>query len=249
MVRKSVRTSEIPEHAAKLLEAVRAKMVRTHCITNAVVQKLTADGLASLGAMPSMTANALEITSFMARCDTLLVNLGTLDGNRIEVIGTAVKKANDLGKPWVLDPVLCDVSSERRDLANDLLRLRPAVVRGNPMEIAVMRDIPGPITHVITGKIDHVTRHGRTITIANGHPFMSRVTGTGCLCGAMIAAFLGVEEDTFLAAASALLVLNIAAELAGPISRGPGSMAVKLLDELNLLSPEAILELAKVADA
>ncbi len=252
MIRKtpepvSPKLSPLPQRAASLLAALRAKMVRTHCITNSVVQKITADGLGALGCLPSMTANPLEIENFVARCDVLLINLGTLDPVRIETIETAIEKANKLGKPWVLDPVLCDVSSIRRDFAKDLLALNPKVVRGNSREMASLPDIPTTTVRVETGEIDTISYQGRTLHTSNGHPLMARITGTGCLSGAMMAAFLAVEHDPFIAATAAMLTLNIAAELAGEISRGPGTMAVDLIDELHLMAPHTITTLAKVA--
>ncbi|SFD06632.1 hydroxyethylthiazole kinase [Butyrivibrio sp. YAB3001] len=42
-----------------------------------------------------------------------------------------------------------------------------------------------------TGKTDIVADGGEVFFIKNGHPYMSRITGTGCMLGAICAAFLG----------------------------------------------------------
>ncbi|MGG2477084.1 hydroxyethylthiazole kinase, partial [Rhizobium sp. BR5] len=45
-----------------------------------------------------------------------------------------------------------------------------------------------------TGPVDHLRDATRDISIVNGHPWMAKVTGTGCLSGGVIAAFMAVEK-------------------------------------------------------
>ena len=77
--------------------------------------------LLALGAVPSLTFAAEEIGAFVARADALMVNLGTLDRERRAAIPIALEAAAAGGKPWVLDPVFCDRSPARADLARALL--------------------------------------------------------------------------------------------------------------------------------
>ncbi len=62
----------IARAAGDLLERLRAKPPRVHCITNSVAQKLTANVLLALGAQPSMTIAAEEMaastSTTRARC-------------------------------------------------------------------------------------------------------------------------------------------------------------------------------------
>src|SRR5674476_326933 len=59
---------DLPQFAAALLDRLRARSPRVHCITNAVAQNFTANALLALGAVPSMTLSPEEIAAFIARC-------------------------------------------------------------------------------------------------------------------------------------------------------------------------------------
>jgi hydroxyethylthiazole kinase len=80
----SVRTTtvDLPLIAAEILERIRARRPRVHCITNAVAQTLTANMLLAAGAVPSMTIAQKEVRAFVGRADALLINLGTFDPER-----------------------------------------------------------------------------------------------------------------------------------------------------------------------
>jgi hydroxyethylthiazole kinase len=75
---------------------------------------------------------------------------------------------------------------------------------------------------------------------------MGRVTAMGCAGTALVAACLAVETDSWLATAAGLLIFAIAGECAAARARGPGSMAVEILDGLASLERETLLDRAKV---
>jgi len=96
---------EFPALAADILDRVRERRPRVHCITNAVAQAFTANMLLAVGAIPSMTIAPDEVSDFVVGADALLVNLGTLDRARREFIGNPEKvkeiftsTATDLGR-------------------------------------------------------------------------------------------------------------------------------------------------------
>lgn len=226
------------------LARVRKQRPRVHCLMNTVAQKLVADGLSALGAIPSMTSSAEEIAAFVGRADALLVNLGTMQEEQQRVIETAVRLAGERARPVVIDPVFCDVSPLRRDFALKLIT--PAmVVRGNAGEIGALGAIDAII--VETGRIDHIRHGDRRYEVANGHHYLPLVSGTGCLSGAMIAAFAAVEQDALHAAMAAQAVLGIAAEAASKNGTGPGTFAPALLDALHALDNGAVTERLRVA--
>lgn len=233
----------LPEQAAGLLVRLRRRTPRVHCLMNAVVPKFVADGLTALGAIPSMTSSPEEVQAFVRKADALTVNLGTLDRQRREAIGLALETASECGRLWVLDPAHCDYSPPRAAFALELLGKAPAVLRANAAEFALL-SVPAGVTAVETGRTDRVALGDRRIEIGHGDPLMARVTGTGCLSGAVIAAFLAVEPDPFAAAAAAMLAMGIAAEIAAEGARGPGSFEPALLDALAGLEPEDILKRA-----
>jgi hydroxyethylthiazole kinase len=229
----------MPQQAGHLLDRVRARRPRVHCLMNTVVQKFVADGLTAIGAIPSMTFSADEIVGFVSKADVLVVNLGTLDADRRKVIHLAVEVANDHGKPWILDPVHSDYSPVRLEFAKTLIARGPTVLRGNSAEMALFGDI-GETLKIETGAHDRLTDGTRTVSVRNGHRWMADVTGTGCLSGGIIAAYLAVEQDAMAAAAAALATTGVAAEQAAEHARGPGSFAVAFMDALSSLTADEL---------
>lgn len=67
----------------------------------------------------------------------------------------------------------------------------------------------------ITGAIDIVADSQTAYCIHNGHPMMSRVTGTGCQLSSMTAAYIAANPDTVLtAAAAAVCAMGVCGEKA-----------------------------------
>src|SRR5690606_20790974 len=133
-----------------------------HAIMNTVVQKLVADGLSALGAIPSMTTSQEEIASFVAKADALAVNLGTLDEARRAAIRLALDAAGKVALPWALDPAHCDYSPPRAAFAQELLARNPAVLRANMAEHELLV-VPENVVSVRTGQTDHVMLAGRVL--------------------------------------------------------------------------------------
>jgi hydroxyethylthiazole kinase len=224
-----------------------------------VAQSLTANVLLALGAVPSMTVAAEEIAAFAARADAVLINLGTLDPQRRAAAAIAVSTAIEEARPWVLDPVLVDRSPLRADLARSLAMRGPAVVRLNMAELEALAGAPCNEEQVaryarelravlaLTGPTDLVTDGERRVRIENGDQLMSRVTAMGCASSAVVAAFLAVEPDPWLAAFSGLTVFAVAGEAAAARARGPGSFAVELLDALANADRQMLQSRAKVS--
>src|SRR5690606_7905695 len=108
----------------------------------------------------------------------------------------------------------------------------PDVLRANPAEHQLLT-VPREVIAVKTGKADRITHGSGVFSVENGHALMAKVTGTGCLSGAVIAAFLAVADEPFAATAAAMLVMGVAAEIASGQARGPGTFEPALLDALH----------------
>ena len=250
---------DVARSAAALIERLRARGPRVHCITNAVAQSFTANVLLAAGCLPSMTLSPEEIGGFVARADALLVNLGTFDAERRAAADIAVEAATKAGKPWVLDPVFIDRSPPRADFARALVARGPAVVRLNHAEFASLTGAePSPgaaktyarahkTVIALSGAVDFVTDGARVASIANGHALMAKVTAMGCAGSALVAAALAVETDAFKAAAGALVVLGVAGEIAAGEAKGPGSFAAAIIDALYNLDGPTLMTRAKVS--
>lgn len=250
---------------------VREKSPLVENITNFVVMNNTANALLAIGASPIMAHCKDEIEELVTISSSVVVNMGTLDAGWVESMILAGKMANKHGKKWVLDPVGAGASQLRNSTVDQLLALKPSVVRGNASEIlsAAKYDIvskgvdslspskaaveaavilQGQTNGVvcISGSDDYLVDASRLVKLSNGNPLMTKVTGLGCTATAITGGFIAVGEDTLLATAAAVSSLNIAAEVAVANSSGPGSLQMNLLDALYNLSEGDFLSRLKV---
>lgn len=85
--------------------------------------------------------------------------------------------------------------------------------------------------------------------MANGHPLLRSVTGTGCAATVIIGAFLAVEKDPVIASAAALAFFGLAGEQAALDAPGPGTFWQKVLDALYTISPEDLAAGARITES
>jgi hydroxyethylthiazole kinase len=249
---------------ASVLGAVVDGAPLVHCLTNIVVAGFTANVLLAIGASPAMVENAEESGEFAAVAGAVLVNLGTLSAERERAMQAAAAAANASGTPWVLDPVAVGALAHRTELARELLRSHPTVIRGNGSEVmslAGVRDAAGKgvdsaagsadaleaarwlarsagCVVAVSGATDFVTDGTEVVGVPGGHILMTRVTGVGCALGAVMAACCAVDRRPLVAAVTASAVLAAAGERAAAGHPGPGTFAVRLLDALSALAEE-----------
>lgn len=102
---------------------------------------------------------------------------------------------------------------------------------------------------VITGAIDIVTDEKTAYIIKNGHPMMREITGTGCMLSAMLASYLGANEDNYLeAAAACVCAMGLCGELAyKKISNTDGNSSYRnyIIDMVYNLTGDNLLKGAK----
>ncbi len=261
------------EKICSSIEQIRRLHPLVHNITNYVVMNFTANVLLALGASPVMAHAIEEVEEMVGLANALVINLGTLSGPWIDSMAKAALAARDRSIPIVLDPVGAGATRFRTEAARRLLGEAPvAVLRGNGSEILAVAGFKATTKGVdsvagsedarqaatdlaktygmvvgVTGAADFVTDGSRTAMIENGHPLMSRVTGTGCAASAITGAFCGVEKDAFAAAAGALVTFGIAGEIAAREDPRPGSFQIRLLDALDAVDSATIRECARVA--
>ena len=206
------------------------------CLTNAVAANFTANCLLAIGAKPAMVEEPSEAEELAAVADAVLVNLGTVTERQAEAMRRAVCVANRKNVPWVFDPVGVQHLTYRRNLVQELIGLKPSLIRGNHAEI----DTLGPVDCVTlaTGEIDTIRQSDNpdNQTITGGVPMLQTVTATGCAQGGICAAFLGQGQHPQDAALSASKLMKRAGELAWERAKAPGSFQVALVDVLWELS-------------
>ncbi|MCF8041909.1 MAG: hydroxyethylthiazole kinase [Desulfarculaceae bacterium] len=262
----------LAQKAAECLARVREKQPLVHNITNFVVMNSTANALLACGASPVMAHAIEEVEQMVSFAGALVLNIGTLTPPWVESMLLAANKARALGVPVVLDPVGSGATELRTNSSRRIIdEAGVSVVRGNASEVLSLADYAGQTKGVdsahsvdeasqagrdlalaiatpvaITGAVDLITDGSRTLRVANGHPLMTKVTGTGCLATAIIGAFLAVEPDPLEATAAALAYVGLAGEKAAAVSSGPGSLQVNLLDALYNISPADLAQGAKI---
>jgi hydroxyethylthiazole kinase len=241
-----VAADAVLEGALSAIDALRGKGALVHCITNTVAQNFTANVLLACGATPSMTVAREEARHFTSSADAVLVNLGTLDEDRVAAIRQAVLLSADEGKPLVLDPVMCHISPPRLALAREVAAAGPSIIRANAAEAEALGGLPAATVLARTGAVDRVEVGAEVVTIANGHPFMSRVVAVGCAQGALMAALASVAESPRDAALAALVWFGVAGEHAATKAKGPGTFQPLFLDALYTLSTSQISHAARM---
>lgn len=228
-----------------------------HCMTNDVVQEITADVLLAAGASPAMVIDQHESADFASIADTLLINVGTLTDDRNIAMHSAIDMVNLHKKTWVLDPVAAGLLPWRDERIRDFLDKKPSVVRGNGSEILSLAGL-GQGGHgvdstddsreaieaakllanrynnivAVTGETDFVTDGMQVFSIPGGDVMTTLVVGTGCSLSALVAAFCACNGSILQATCSALMMAKSASEIAASKANGPGSFHPAYLDAL-----------------
>lgn len=234
-----------------LLPLLKERRPLVHCITNPVTMNFVASALTALSVRAIMANSTNEVEEVAENAGALLINTGVPQS--IALYRSAAMKA----KQWVLDPVGAGGTRFRREIASELLSLKPSIIRGNAGEILALGGEAGVVKGVdslatteeaagvakllaeeyktvvaMTGATDYVVSSDRVVRLTGGDPMMAMIPGTGCVAGAVCAAFLAVTEDPFDAAVAGLHLMSGAADHAAKSATGPGSFQVAMVDAL-----------------
>jgi len=240
------------------LHEVRRASPLVHNITNYVVMNNTANALLAVGASPIMAHAIEEVEEMVSISQALVINIGTLSEPWILAMQKAIRKAKQLKKPVILDPVGAGASNFRNTTIRRLFEAGyPTIIRGNASEILstlknsgkgkgvdatessesaletgqTLSQETGAVV-VISGATDYILQSDKVLRVFNGDPMMTKVTGLGCTASALCGAFAAIQPNPWKAAASAMTVMGIAGEIAKETTKGPGSFQVDFLDAL-----------------
>ena len=120
----------------RIFKNVQERTPIVHCITNYVTVNDVANIILASGAWPIMADDIEEVSDITSICNSLVLNIGTLNSRTIESMVKAGKKSNELIHPVVLDPVGVGASRLRMDTTLRLLKeIKLSVIRGNASEI------------------------------------------------------------------------------------------------------------------
>ncbi len=259
----------------KYLDLIREHNPLVHCMTNIVVTNFSANGLLALGASPFMSTMAEEVEEIQQFSNALLINIGTIHPFDVDAMILAGQAANQNGVPVVLDPVGAGATAYRHATVRKILdKVNISAIRGNVSEMAFLADVAwqakgvdagngeGDIAEIariaaqkyqccvaISGEIDYISDGKQVAKIYNGTPLFPKITGSGCLLGATVGAFLAVAKqgDEFNACLEACAGFAVAGELAAQgLNNQLGSFAVQFINQLADLTSEKINQLARI---
>ena len=256
------------------IQRVKEESPLVHNITNAVVMNNTANALLAAGASPIMAHALEEIDEMVALCCATVINIGTLDRFTVESMKAAIRRANEVGHPVVLDPVGAGATSFRNQTLRDILAAgTPTFIRGNASEIMTMAGLSTQSKGVdssesslnsldaakalsqrvgcivcVSGETDLVVENDRVVYLHNGSPMMEKVTGLGCTASAILGAFAAVVKNPFMAAVSATSFMGVCGEIAVGMSQGPGTLQLHLYDVMYNLSREQFMQIIRVSE-
>ena len=201
---------------------------------------------------------------------SLVINMGSVTPEGISNYLLALKAYNDDGGPVLFDPVGAGATQTRREALKTIMAGGYFhVIKGNENEIKAIlgrteqqqkgvdsSSSSSPLEKaslakelaikernvaVLTGATDYLSDGDHTYSVSNGSTYLSKITGSGCVLGTIIAAYMSVHKsDRLLATLAAMLVYEIAAERAAERSdvKGPGTFVPALLDELYSITEE-----------
>jgi hydroxyethylthiazole kinase len=247
---------KIIQQCVSLLPIIRQKKPLIHHITNMVTANDNANVTLAIGASPVMALSKIEVEEMAAHADSLVLNLGILNPDVIESCRLAGKVANQKRIPVILDPVGAGATQYRTNSAKEILsEIKIAIIRGNAGEISALLGEPRLIQGVdavstnlsisdlareasrrygtivaVKGKVDFISNGIHLISVFNGHPWLTFLTGTGCMVSSLCATFASVEEDHLISTTAAIGFFGVCAEIAAKKVEGPGLFHQVLFD-------------------
>lgn len=245
-----------------LFQKVRTEEPLVHHITNPVTINDCANATLAIGGSPVMATSVEEVADMVNLANALVINFGTIDALTYEAMVIAGQAANKKEIPVILDPVGVGATAFRNEKVADFLKqVDVSIVRGNATEVYALIDgksktrgvDAGELTDittselafeaarklgaviVISGEQDVICDGKELATIDNGHLWLTRITGTGCMTASLIGCFAGVTDHYFHAAIAGMSTMSLAGEYAKEMlneTDGIGTFRVQLFDAL-----------------
>ncbi|MBR1645343.1 MAG: hydroxyethylthiazole kinase [Selenomonadaceae bacterium] len=103
-------------------------------------------------------------------------------------------------------------------------------------------------TVAVSGEEDLITDSKQVILCAGGSELFTKITGSGCALGGVMAVYAAVA-DPFIAAMAATVMFNFAGSKAAAEVNAPASFKVKFLDNLYTLRPDNISKTFRSANS
>ena len=142
-----------------IMSRVRENEPLIHCMTHAITMNDSANAILAVGGSPTMASHPQEVEEIVEAADSLVVNLGNINEERLEAMKIAGEKAHEKGIPILLDAVGVACSTLRLVYAQQFIEHnRPGIIKGNSSEIRTLCGLSAHAHGVDAGAADAVTR-------------------------------------------------------------------------------------------
>lgn len=266
--------SVMEKNLFSIIDNIRKVKPLVYQITNNVTVNDCANATLAIGASPVMGEETEETEDLVSIADALVLNIGTITRQSERTMKSAAEFAKRKGIPIILDPVGAGASKLRTDISLNFINNFHPVVKCNYSEFLAVAGLdagthgvdsvhtvpadPGIIEGfarnfgllvIVTGKNDIISNGTQTIVIHNGDPRMELVTGTGCMCGALVGAALASVNgnDYFTAACAAISLMSVCGEIAGKNYKGTTSYRNDIIDRISTMTEKEFLDTIKIS--
>lgn len=243
----------------EILNKVRNDKPLVHHLTNYITANDSANIVLAVGGSPLMADSIDEIEEIIPKVKSLVVNLGTLNKQRAEVIINACAIAHKNNIPVILDPVGVTGTNLRQQTAKAILD-KVTVIKGNLSEIRSLSGLKSKQVGVdvypheqlaveevkelskrlncvvaVTGETDAIAYIDSIVKVENGSIFLTKITGAGCMISSLIGTYCAVTNDYFAATTLGITAMALAGERAHSSGEqlGIGSFKVNLFDNIS----------------
>ncbi len=197
------------------MNRIREQKPLIHMITNDVSRESCVNIVLAAGGSAICAEDAAEVCEIVNLADGLYLNMGMPSPAKAEAMKKALEAAKKRGIPVLLDPVGVGASSFRKKLADDLFKIGGITcIRGNAGEIGYLcgkkagskgvETVPVKLTDeelmalsektgaliMVSGETDYLVSPGEVIKKPGGGEIFTRITGSGCMQSAYLAACL-----------------------------------------------------------
>ncbi|MDR3348672.1 MAG: hydroxyethylthiazole kinase [Acidaminococcales bacterium] len=161
----------------------------------------------------------------------------------IDLAGVAASTLRlDFARKFIAECNPCLIKGNASEMLS-LLQGRPrgggvdAIAEDKSLPLTALADAAARLSErhgtavLISGAADIIVRPPALVAVENGDPLLAAITGTGCVQGALAAAFVSCG-DVFAGAVLAAALLSVCAEEAARKAKSPGSFKTALFDRL-----------------
>ena len=229
---------EMQNHFGKIIEELQKQKPVIHHITNYVTAEACADAAICAGASPVMADEPEEVEVITAGSDALVLNLGTINYNKMIAMERSAMAAKKKGIKGGYVNIVRGNYDECRALVDEKVSGHgvDGVLQADEGEkLQAAKGVAAKFNCIaaVTGQVDYVSNGKQVLVLNGGNEMLKKITGAGCITTTLCACCAAVTKDYLTAAALGVVIMGQAAELAAGFMEkkdGPGMFKTRLFD-------------------